>query len=259
MKSFALSNPNIEKIELACLVKAGTGNNLHKNRPSHGIAIFLGGERLFTFGSGRKYTVGESTLFYFPKGSDYSIENKLYSDCYAVNFQISGDCVFEPQKLRVTDVNKYLPCFKSAVKLWNSKQRGFELKIKSELYNILYLFQEDYIGNTADRTDAIIKPALDYIQAEITGGEIYVSYLAELCRISEVYLRKLFVKRFSMSPNAYIKKLRLERAEELLLSGLYTCSQVCRMSGFADESYFSREFKRKNGITPGHYKSVNGF
>ena len=49
MENFMKHDFIINKIELACLVKAGTGAMIHKNRASHGLAIFLGGERTLYF------------------------------------------------------------------------------------------------------------------------------------------------------------------------------------------------------------------
>lgn len=37
----------VSQIELAMLVKAGTGSAVHKDRKSHGLAFFCGGERTF--------------------------------------------------------------------------------------------------------------------------------------------------------------------------------------------------------------------
>ena len=45
----------------------------------------------------------------------------------------------------------------------------------------------------------------------------------------------------------------MTRAEELLKSQFYTVREVCFLSGYNDESYFSREFKKRFGITPSEY------
>ena len=40
---------NINRIVLAIFVAAGTGDAIHKNRPTHGLAIHKGGEKIYTF------------------------------------------------------------------------------------------------------------------------------------------------------------------------------------------------------------------
>ena len=49
MKRFMKHDFIIKSIELACLVKAGQGSNVHKNRKNHGLAFFPDGERIFYF------------------------------------------------------------------------------------------------------------------------------------------------------------------------------------------------------------------
>ena len=66
MKNFMEYDFIIEKIEVACFVKAGTGALVHKNRASHGLAIFLGGDRTFNFDE-KKIKATKNTVVYFPK------------------------------------------------------------------------------------------------------------------------------------------------------------------------------------------------
>lgn len=66
----------IGEITFANIVKAGTGAKVHKNRKSHGLAIFPGGERTFYF-EHKKIKVEGNTIVYFPKGSNYTIKEKI--------------------------------------------------------------------------------------------------------------------------------------------------------------------------------------
>ena len=57
MKEFMNYNFNIDKIVLAIFLAAGTGDAIHKNRASHGLAIHKGGEKIYTFSGGKKLIV----------------------------------------------------------------------------------------------------------------------------------------------------------------------------------------------------------
>lgn len=240
----------VEKIELACLVKAGKGTLIHKNRASHGLALFLGGERIFCFDE-KKIKVNKNTIVYFPKGSNYIIKEREASDCYAINFQMPDNAVFEPFAFKIKNLNTYLESFKNSQKIWDKKATGYLLKVKSELYSIIYNMQSEYVipyGNTS-----VIQPAIDYIHSNYYKENISVVHLASLCNISVVHLRNCFIKVFAISPVRYINTLKLTRAKELLESGLYTVGDVCFLSGYNDESYFSREFKKIFKLSPKEY------
>ena len=250
MINFMKQDIIIDKIELACLVEAGKGKMIHKNRASNGLALFLGGERTFCFDE-KKFKVTKNTIVYFPKGSNYVIEEREASDCYAINFQMPDNVFFEPFAFKIKNLNTYLESFKNSQKIWDKKATGYFSKVKSELYNIIYNMQSEYLipyGNSS-----VIKPAIDYIHSNYYKENISVVHLASLCNISVVHLRNCFIKNFALSPVKYINFLKLTRAKELLESGMYTVGDACFLSGYNDESYFSREFKKSFKKSPKEY------
>lgn len=250
MKNFMQHDFTIEKIELACFVKAGTGMPVHRNRASHGIAVFLDGDITISFDN-KKVGVTKNTVVYFPKGSNYTIKNKKASDCYCINFQMADGTAFEPFGFKIKNIGSYLESFRQSQKIWSKKTIGYSAKVKAELYQIIYNLQSEYglpYGNAS-----VIEPAVEYIHSHYDKAGISVACLAELCGISTVHLRNTFVKNFGMPPVQYIINLKLARAKELLTSQMYTVSEVCFLSGFQDESYFSREFKKHFHIPPSEY------
>lgn len=244
----------IGQISFADIVKAGTGAKIHKNRKSHGLAIFLGGERTFDF-DGRKMKVGGNTIVYFPKGCNYTIRDKVAFDCYAINFQMPDGASFPPFSFKIKNIHTYVESFRQAQRLRARKRPGFDSKIKALLYGILANMQSEYALPYAN--SAIIEPAIRYIHANYDKQSISVPHLAALCGISCVHLRNTFVKCFAMSPIRYVNDLKLTRAKELLSSQFYTVSQVCYLSGYRDESHFCREFKKHFDLTPGDYMKLN--
>jgi AraC-like DNA-binding protein len=72
--------------------------------------------------------------------------------------------------------------------------------------------------------------------------------------VSEVYLRKIFEKKFGVSPKEYMISLRMEYAKQLLSSGEVGVAEVAQMCGYAEPCHFSREFKKRFGISPKNYK-----
>jgi transcriptional regulator GlxA family with amidase domain len=71
--------------------------------------------------------------------------------------------------------------------------------------------------------------------------------------------RKLFKEVTGTSPNQYHLDLRLDKARELILSTNLTINEVAFKTGFSSIFYFSRLFKKKNGMSPKEYRDASGF
>lgn len=238
----------IEKTVLACHVKAGTGKNEIKDRPTHGIALFTGNSCTVTFSDKTRLQINGPSAIYFPQGGSYTIAEQTPADWYAINFRLLGGGTV-PFSVGV-ELARYKSHFQAAVDAWDSRKEGYEWQVRAILYEILYRLQRQTAHEVShDR----IAPALKFIHENYLTENISVAYLAQLCGISEVYLRRQFLSQLGQSPNRYITGLKLEKATQLLQSGMYTTAEVCYLSGFHDESYFSRTFKKHFGTTPGKY------
>ena len=236
----------IAQCVLACHVKAGTGKNELKDRPSHGIALYLGDGCAVTFSDKTRLQLQGPGLICFPQGSSYTITEQTPADWYAINFQLAAGGL-APFGIPVA-AERFSGSFQTAVLAWNSGKDGYQWQVRALLYEILYRLRRQLSQSAkADR----ITPALQYIHENYLRETIRVSHLARLCGISQTYLRRQFTRQLGMSPNRYITGLKLEKAAQLLQSGMYTTAEVCYLSGFHDESYFSRSFKKHYGTTPG--------
>lgn len=245
----------IDKITFACHLKPGEGTPIHKNRQNHGLAFYPEGEAAFVFDDKLKLKVGAGTVIYLPKGSNYVVKRISSGDCYAINFDILGDVAFEPFCLSTKDASSYLQAFNACQNAFQKKQPGYKNLLMKELYGIIYKMQREYqIPYTQTKKNEIIDIAIKYIHSNYCTDAISIEKIADTCKISTVYLRKLFASRFGVSPIQYINNLKLIRAKELLESNMYTVREVCFLSGFSDESYFSRKFKESTGMSPSEYK-----
>ncbi|MDR2691392.1 MAG: AraC family transcriptional regulator, partial [Dysgonamonadaceae bacterium] len=56
-----------------------------------------------------------------------------------------------------------------------------------------------------------------------------------------------------ISPNKFIRKIRLRNSVKLLLTGRYNISEAAYGSGFNDLDYFRECFKEEYGMTPTEY------
>jgi YesN/AraC family two-component response regulator len=80
--------------------------------------------------------------------------------------------------------------------------------------------------------------------------------LAELSKeigLSEVYISSMFKKELHITFTAYLTKVRIKKAAELLKTGRYKVYEVSEMVGYQTVQYFSTTFRREMGKKPGDY------
>lgn len=85
----------------------------------------------------------------------------------------------------------------------------------------------------------------------ITLGE-----LAVLGGVSPVTISRTFPRFFSCTLGAYLQKIKIRKALELLRTSDETLTQVAYNCGFADQSHFTRTFKRWTGMLPKQYQKL---
>lgn len=242
----------VTKIVLACYVKPGAGAVVHSNRPSHGLALNLGGKKQYKFSTGETIRVQHDDIIYLPKGSNYSVENIENGGCYAINFLLSGEPDTPPFAIHIKNKDIFLQPFIKSVSAFQKQEYGYSEKCLRELYDILYkLKQLTYkTSYNSPKQRAIINTATAFIADNYTSKTITIHEICNICSISDTYLRRLFKNEFGISPIEYINRLRLTYAKSLIASKEYTVSEVCFMCGFNDTSYFSRAFKNFYGFPP---------
>jgi AraC-like DNA-binding protein len=95
-----------------------------------------------------------------------------------------------------------------------------------------------------------IQQAVSYIQENFTNSDISISEVSRHCQLSYNYFSFLFKQYTNESPHHYLTRVRLEYAKEQIFNGKYNISQAAQASGFCNLQYFSKVFKKHEGIPP---------
>ena len=82
-----------------------------------------------------------------------------------------------------------------------------------------------------------------------------IEELAALCHLSLSSFKRKFVEIYNQPPARYIKKRRLEKAEELLSKTDETISEIAYSTGFSSISHFSRSFQEYYKTSPSEFRS----
>ncbi|WP_169090543.1 helix-turn-helix domain-containing protein [Paenibacillus sp. PL91] len=97
--------------------------------------------------------------------------------------------------------------------------------------------------------------AIKYIQANYQGS-CSISALADTLQVSPNYLSTLFRKEAKLTFTDYLTQVRIEKAKELLTSTQLKSYEIAELTGFSDDSYFSRAFKNKTGVRPNEFRKM---
>ncbi len=86
------------------------------------------------------------------------------------------------------------------------------------------------------------------------SSELSLSWLAKECGVSESYLSTSFRKETGMTVTDCINKTRIRQALILLNTSDLSIGEVASRCGFPDANYFSRVFRKHQGISPKQYR-----
>lgn len=100
------------------------------------------------------------------------------------------------------------------------------------------------------------KELKDTIQDQIdTNLSLSLKEVSQHLNVHPAYLSREFSKYFDdLSFGDYIRKLRIEKSIQLLVTSSCSLSEIAYLTGFSDQSHFSRIFKKHQGKSPSAYK-----
>lgn len=98
-----------------------------------------------------------------------------------------------------------------------------------------------------------MRQAIDLLSEDLTR-EVDIDALARSVDLSSSRLRHLFKDETGLTPAQYLKRLRFERATELIDGSFLRLKEVLPLVGITDESHFVRDFKKKHGLPPIKYR-----
>ena len=138
----------------------------------------------------------------------------------------------------------------------------FELQLKKHLFEkvtqnlfdiLLLLFKRNLLSNSVD---ALHDRKLDKLILHLNDSYAEnwsIREMADFCNMSESRFQHLFREKQGVSAKQFILRLRLEKAKSFLLHDNLTVGAVAKLVGFNDQLYFSRIFKKYEGLSPRDY------
>lgn len=86
--------------------------------------------------------------------------------------------------------------------------------------------------------------------------EIGLEDIASILKMNEKYFCKFFKQMTNKTPIEYLNWYRIECACEKIKSSSLSLTEIAYDCGFNDTSYFTKVFKKYNGMSPREYKKL---
>lgn len=103
----------------------------------------------------------------------------------------------------------------------------------------------------------VIYKAIDYIKRNYMK-KIMLEDVANYVQLSPSYFCSVFRQEMKCNFNAYLNRIRIEMSKKLLMDIDIPLADVANLVGYEDQSYFTRVFRSRVGISPGKYRERKG-
>ena len=143
---------------------------------------------------------------------------------------------------------------------YREKACGYELKVKSFYYRLLYLLVTEY--RELDVTPDMLKwnrrlnrlsAIVSYVKDNYTS-ELSLEALAEIFGYTPAYLSRMFQKYAGINYKAYLESIRVGEAYKELVNTDHTISQIALNNGFPNSKALAKAFRKKYGMLPSAYR-----
>ncbi len=136
-------------------------------------------------------------------------------------------------------------------------QQLFKIHLEEFLISVIQLVEKRANVITYESKEEleglIYQKMLEKISAAVYSSISVEDILGEF-NYGKTYLSQLFKKHCGLSIMQYYNSLKIKEAKKLIKEGKLTMAKISEKLGFNNQYYFSRVFKKVEGVSPTEYK-----
>ncbi|MFL0253192.1 AraC family transcriptional regulator [Clostridium neuense] len=238
----------------------------------HELMLVTGGGAHVTIGN-KKYKVKKGELLYLRPETFHCIKPDLEDPLKFISVHFSFTNVeFDNNKWRIEAEKDDLPLqdvqaldnyysvkslMKGMLEVWFEKFPEYEFVSKIMLQQILFKIFRNIEAKSPNYSNSLkVKEVIKFMTENIEK-KITLSELSQLVNLSPTYLAKIFKKTTGYSIIEFFNKMKIDKAKELIIEGDKKVKEVAKTLGYKDEFYFSRIFKKIEGVSPKEFYGKN--
>lgn len=175
----------------------------------------------------------------------------LWAISAGMAFQIQDDQELLKQGMVIYD----------ALYSWAKYLRNFRHTQQTDEQRLVHVYS-NYLEKLKDQpapAPAWAEELRELIQDKIdTNLSLNLTTVADTLQINPTYLSRVFARYFDdLSFGEYIRKMRIEKAIQLLETTSDSLAEIAYLTGFSDQSHFNRIFKKQTGQSPSAFRKAN--
>ena len=204
-------------------------------------------------------TMGENCarqLFLFEPNSVFAMRDmKQVEDLVRAPVYITGQSPLAP-KVRAL-LLEAAACYEAHAPMWNTLCYAY-------LFRLYAMIGRDYLEHAPGRADAdrhtetaIMDSARLYIDQNYMK-DITLETVSAFTGFSQCYFSRVFKQQLGVSFSAYLRRKRIDMAENLLVHSSLPIQEIALSAGFGSIATFNRVFRGEKGCPPSKYREIYG-
>jgi AraC-like DNA-binding protein len=221
--------------------------------PMYGFVLIMEGSAQYVI-NGKEYSVEAGNMVNFQPGCSRKGTTSGGFTCIAVDFSLKSPALLDVPDIRPFIYTKELEqLLKDLEYEWLQRVEGYTGKCSTILSLILHQLLN---SDSSAQYNLHVEKIKRYL-VENFKQPIHLKQLGEMVGLSSVYCGTLFRQSQGITIAEFVKRIRIQKACDLLMDESYTLSEIAELCGFGDVYYFSTSFKKLMKITPKAYRTHN--
>ncbi len=250
-------------------VKHGTIWDLNKKLENNMLAYCVKGSGILMI-SGEQIPVSGNQFFIIPKASYFKFYSVINENTKLLIAFFDG----EKTKLLEQEfgvVRNVIPSVNNRIanremlfeEIFNNLSRGYHdenLQYVNFCFGHLlatFIYGHKTSDDFADESNPVIRRTIDFMNKNL-GKKLTLHQISEEAGYSPTYFTTLFKKETNYSPLSYFSHLKIVKACEYLDYTKTKVKEISYQLGYTDPYYFTKDFKKKMGMSPRQYRKRVG-
>ena len=142
------------------------------------------------------------------------------------------------------------------IRYWNKSDLNIRYAVINSLGDAFYHALAGIYAQSENH-DFRIERVVDIMYANISNSKFNLGQCLAGCGYSVGHFRKLFKKMTGTSPSQYMNRIRIDYAKSQMhqFGKSKSLKEIALECGFEDSLYFSRVFRKQEGMSPQEYRN----